>query len=179
MLGCVLFPLPHRKMYHALRRPLIHSWGKLAWGRYLRVPATRCCWSERSEHANPDMAAGVVLGRSSTLTGRVDSLCRLLAKLHPSRALRAPGRLSKAHRSRTPPFRLPSCSARPHHTDQSIGQCSDDLGVPRYHPSLSLTRHFASMVAGSTAPRPARRAASAPPRRRSTLLRGTFLRWPA
>src|SRR5215204_1000547 len=69
----------------------IHSWGKLAWGRYLRVPATRCCWSERSKHANPDMAAGVVLGRSSTLTGRVDNLFRLLAKLRPCRALRAPG----------------------------------------------------------------------------------------
>src|SRR5215208_8436995 len=27
----------------------------------------------------------------------------------------------------------------PHHTDQRIGQCSDDLGAPRYHPSLSLT----------------------------------------
>jgi hypothetical protein len=156
---CVLFPLPHRKMYHALRRPLIHSWGKLAWGRYLRVPARRCCWSERSEHANPDMAAGVVLGRSSTLTGRVDSLCRLLAKLRPCRALQAPGRLWKTHRSRTPPSGLLSRSARPHHTDQRIGQCSDDLGAPCYRPSLSLTLRFASMVAGSTAPRPARRAA--------------------
>jgi hypothetical protein len=133
--------------------------GEAGWGRYLRVPARRCCWSERSEHANPDMAAGVVLGRSSTLTGRVDSLCRLLAKLRPCRALRAPGRLSKAHRSRTPPSGLPSRSARPHHTDESIGQCSDDLGAPRYHPSLSLTRRLASMAAGSTAPRPARRAA--------------------
>src|SRR5215207_8078556 len=91
-----------------------------------------------------------------TWTGRVDSLCRLLAKLRPCRALRAPGRLSKAHRSRTLPFGLPSRSARPHHTDQSIGQCSDDLGAPRYRPSLSLTLRFASMVAGSTAPRPAR-----------------------
>src|SRR5215211_5461275 len=105
------------------------------------------------------MAAGVVLGRSSTLTGRVDNLIRLLAKLRPCRALRAPGRLSKAHRSRTTPFKLPSRSARPYHTDENIGQCSDDLGAPPYQPSLSLPRRLAPMVAGPTAPRPARRAA--------------------
>jgi hypothetical protein len=104
-----------------------------------RVPATRCCWSERSGHANPDMVAGVVFGRSSILTGRVDNLFRLLAKLRPCRVLRARGKRSKAHRSRTPPFGLPSRSARLHHTDESIGQCSDDLGASRYHPSLSLT----------------------------------------
>jgi hypothetical protein len=48
-----------------------------------------------------------------TWTGRVDSLSRLLAKLRPCRALQAPGRLSKAHRSRTPPSGLPSRSAPP------------------------------------------------------------------
>src|SRR5215213_5442693 len=88
----------------------IHSWGKLAWGRYLRVPATRCCWSERSEYANADVAAGVVLGRSGTLTGRVDNHFRLLAKLRPCRALRAPG-----------DFRRRTGQA-PHHSDYPLAQ---------------------------------------------------------
>ena len=60
---------------------------------------------------------------------------------------------------KNPTIRATLSLSTSHHTDESIGQCSDDLGAPRYHPSLSLTLRSSSMVAGSPAPRPARRAA--------------------
>ena len=47
---------------------------------------------ERSEHANSDMAAGVVNGRRDNFSGRVDDQCRyLLGKFRPQEVPWVPG----------------------------------------------------------------------------------------
>jgi hypothetical protein len=43
--------------------------------QYLRVPPENNVIGERSEHANSDMAAGVVTWRRDNFSGRVDDQC--------------------------------------------------------------------------------------------------------
>ena len=52
--------------------------------QYLRVPPENNVVGEEREHANSDMAAGVVNGRRDNFSGHVDDQCRyLLAKFRP------------------------------------------------------------------------------------------------
>ena len=44
--------------------------------QYLRVPPENNVIGERSEHANSNMAAGVVNGRRDNFSGLVDDQCR-------------------------------------------------------------------------------------------------------
>ena len=60
--------------------------------QYLRVPPENNVIGERSEHANSNMAAGVVTWRRDKFSGRVDDQCRyLLAKFRPQEVPWVPG----------------------------------------------------------------------------------------
>jgi hypothetical protein len=50
--------------------------GRLALRQYLRVPPENNVIGERSEHANSNMAAGVVTWRRDNFSGLVDDQCR-------------------------------------------------------------------------------------------------------
>jgi hypothetical protein len=69
--------LSTRNASATLKIPLgeIRSWGRLALRQYLRVPPENNVIGERSEHANSDMAAGVVTWRRDNFSGRVDEQC--------------------------------------------------------------------------------------------------------